>query len=172
MVRLQAATMSIRRSDLLLLAVAVVWGSSYLAAQTLVLVGGVLAVLALRFAVSALALTPAMAVRRPSRPEIRVGLLLGLTQAAVLVLETYGVSLTSATNAGVLISLTILLTPALEGFRILHLTDIHVRPTWRRVYDDLFERIDCARYTATSSDMCFTTERSCAMKINARFISR
>jgi drug/metabolite transporter (DMT)-like permease len=56
-----------------------------------------------------------MIVRRPSRPEIRVGALLGLTQASVLALETYGVSLTSATNAGVLISLTILLTPALEG---------------------------------------------------------
>jgi len=107
--------MSIRRSDLLLLAVAVVWGSSYLAAQTLVLVGGVLAVLALRFAVSAIALAPAMAGRRVSRPELRVGALLGLTQAAVLVLETYGVALTSATNAGVLISLTILLTPAFEG---------------------------------------------------------
>ncbi len=34
------------------------------------------------------------------------------------------------------------LAPALEGFRILHLTDVHVRPTWRRVYDELFERID------------------------------
>ena len=107
--------MSIRRSDLLLLAVAVVWGSSYLTARTLVLAGGVLAVLALRFLVSAIALVPAMAVRRPSRPEFRVGALLGLTQASVLVLETYGVSLTSATNAGVLISLTIMLTPALEG---------------------------------------------------------
>ncbi len=107
--------MSIRRSDLLLLAVAVVWGSSYLVAQTLVLAGGVLAVLALRFLVSAIALAPVLAVRRLSRPEFRVGALLGLTQAAVLALETYGVSLTSATNAGVLISLTILLTPALEG---------------------------------------------------------
>ncbi|WP_250007581.1 DMT family transporter [Actinoplanes sp. M2I2] len=107
--------MSIRRSDLLLLAVAMVWGSSYLAAQTLVLAGGVLAVLALRFVISAIALAPAMIVRRPGRPELRVGALLGLTQATVLVLETYGVSLTSATNAGVLISLTILLTPVLEG---------------------------------------------------------
>jgi drug/metabolite transporter (DMT)-like permease len=107
--------MSIRRSDLLLLAVAVVWGSSYLAARTLVLAGGVLAVLALRFLVSAIALAPAMAGRRPTRPELRVGALLGLTQASVLALETYGVSLTSATNAGVLISLTIVLTPALEG---------------------------------------------------------
>jgi drug/metabolite transporter (DMT)-like permease len=107
--------MSIRRSDLLLLAVAVVWGSSYLAAQTLVLAGGVLVVLALRFLISAIALAPVMAGRRLTRPEVRVGALLGLTQASVLVLETYGVALTTATNAGVLISLTILLTPALEG---------------------------------------------------------
>ncbi|BBH67636.1 hypothetical protein ACTI_43210 [Actinoplanes sp. OR16] len=42
-------------------------------------------------------------------------MLLGLTQASVLAFETYGVAHTSATNAGVLISLTILLTPLLEG---------------------------------------------------------
>ncbi|MBC8107208.1 MAG: metallophosphoesterase [Anaerolineae bacterium] len=34
------------------------------------------------------------------------------------------------------------LPPALDGFRILHLTDIHLRPTWRGVYDELFARID------------------------------
>lgn len=34
------------------------------------------------------------------------------------------------------------LPPALEGFRILHLTDVHLRATWRRVYDELFARID------------------------------
>ncbi len=105
------------RGDLLLLAVAVVWGSSYLTAQSLAVTGGVLAVLALRFLVSAAAMVPVVAVRRPGRPGRRqaaVGVLLGGTQAAVLVLETYGVSLTSATNAGVLISLTILLTPVLE----------------------------------------------------------
>jgi drug/metabolite transporter (DMT)-like permease len=110
--------MAMSRGDLLLLAVAVVWGSSYLAAKDLVLVGGVLAVLALRFLVSALAMVPVVALRRPGRPgrrELAAGSLLGLTQSAVLVLETYGVSLTSATNAGVLISLTILLTPVLEG---------------------------------------------------------
>ena len=101
--------------DLLLLAVALVWGSSYLAAKTLVVAGGVLVVLALRYLVSMAAMLPLMIRRRPSRRELGVGVLLGCTQASVLVLETYGVSLTSATNAGVLISLTILLTPILEG---------------------------------------------------------
>ena len=106
------------RTDLLLLAVAVIWGSSYLTAKALVVAGGVLAVLSLRFLVSAAAMLPVLALRRPGRPgrrEIAVGVLLGGTQAAVLILETYGVSHTSATNAGVLISLTILLTPILEG---------------------------------------------------------
>ncbi|MEV6306631.1 DMT family transporter [Actinoplanes sp. NPDC051861] len=105
-------------STSLLLAVAVIWGSSYLAAKTLVVVGGVLAVLALRFLFSAVAMLPVIAVRRPGRPgrrELGVGSLLGLTQSAVLLLETYGVAHTSATNAGVLISLTILLTPLMEG---------------------------------------------------------
>jgi drug/metabolite transporter (DMT)-like permease len=99
----------------LLLAVAVIWGSSYLAAKTLVVAGGVLVVLALRYLVSMAAMLPFMIGRRPVRREVGVGLLLGGTQAAVLVLETYGVSRTSATNAGVLISLTILLTPLLQG---------------------------------------------------------
>ncbi|MEU4157951.1 EamA family transporter [Actinoplanes sp. NPDC026670] len=101
--------------DLLLLAVAAVWGSSYLAAKTLVAAAGVLVVLALRYLVSMAAMLPLMFRRRVQRRELAVGLLLGCTQASVLVLETYGVSLTSATNAGVLISLTILLTPVMQG---------------------------------------------------------
>lgn len=40
--------------------------------------------------------------------------MLGCTQAAVLVVETYGVAHTSAGNAGLLISLTVLLTPLLD----------------------------------------------------------
>ncbi|WP_307798655.1 DMT family transporter [Actinoplanes flavus] len=101
--------------DLLLLAVAVIWGSSYLAAKTLTVAGGVLVVLALRYLVSMAALLPLAVTRRPGRRELGVGVLLGCTQASVLVLETYGVSLTSATNAGVLISLTILLTALMQG---------------------------------------------------------
>lgn len=107
-----------RRVDVLLLVVAAVWGSSYLSAKVLVVAGGVLAVLALRYLVSAGAMLVVCAVHRPARPgrrEVAVGLGLGCSQASVLVLETYGVSLTSATNAGLLISVTILLTPMLEG---------------------------------------------------------
>jgi drug/metabolite transporter (DMT)-like permease len=104
--------------DLPLLAVAVVWGSSYLTAKDLTVAGGVLALLALRYLISAAAMLPILLMSRPHRPgrrEIAVGALLGCTQALVLAFETYGVAHTSATNAGVLISVTILFTPMLEG---------------------------------------------------------
>lgn len=105
-----------RRTDAVLLLVALVWGSSYLAAKTATVALPVLAVLFARYAISALACGVLVAVRRRAwtRAEVRTGSLLGVTQAAVLVLETYGVAHTSAANAGLIISLTIVLTPLLD----------------------------------------------------------
>ncbi|MFK4224878.1 DMT family transporter [Streptomyces sp. NPDC019890] len=109
-----------RRTDAVLLLVAIVWGSSYLAAKTATYALPVLVVLFVRYLFSAIAcltLTFATARRRHrrcTRDEVRVGALLGVTQAAVLVLETYGVAHTSAANAGLIISLTIVLTPLLD----------------------------------------------------------
>jgi drug/metabolite transporter (DMT)-like permease len=106
------------RVDLVLLLVAVVWGGSYLSAKVLTEQASVTAVLALRFLVAALALGVVWLVRRERRPTGRafgVGLLLGVTQASILWLETQGVAITSATNAGLIISLTIILTPVLES---------------------------------------------------------
>ncbi|WP_239159689.1 DMT family transporter [Winogradskya humida] len=109
-------TRSTLTTDLLLLAVAVVWGSSYLAAKDVAAVTPVVVALALRYAISAIALVPLVAVRRrPSLPELRSGLVLGCTQAAVLTLETFGVAHTSATNAGLIISLTVVFTPVLSN---------------------------------------------------------
>jgi drug/metabolite transporter (DMT)-like permease len=105
-----------RRIDLLLLLVAIVWGSSYLAAKTATTSTPVLTVLFVRYAVSAIALL--LFVRRISRNELRIGGVLGLTQAAVLILETYGVTHTSAANAGLIISLTLVLTPLLDRRRV------------------------------------------------------
>lgn len=107
-----------RRTDAVLLLVALVWGSSYLAAKTATAALPVLAVLFARYAISALACGALVTFRRSrrrwARAEVRVGSLLGVTQAAVLVLETYGVAHTSAANAGLIISLTIVLTPLLD----------------------------------------------------------
>lgn len=107
-----------RRTDLILLLVAIVWGSSYLAAKTATSVLPVLVVLFARYAISAIGCLALVAAhggpRRWTRDELRLGTLLGVTQAAVLVLETYGVAHTSAANAGLIISLTIVLTPLLD----------------------------------------------------------
>ncbi|MGW2250761.1 DMT family transporter [Kitasatospora sp. NPDC001660] len=107
-----------RRTDAVLLLVALVWGSSYLAAKTATAALPVLAVLFARYAISTLACGALVVfgrrARRPTRDEVRTGALLGVTQAAVLVLETYGVAHTSAANAGLIISLTIVLTPLMD----------------------------------------------------------
>lgn len=103
-------------TDLVLLAVALVWGSSYLAAKDVTVVTPVVVVLALRYAISAVALVPIAAMRRrPRRVELSSGLVLGCTQAAVLTLETFGVAQTSATNAGLIISLTVVFTPVISN---------------------------------------------------------
>lgn len=104
--------------DAVLLGVALVWGSSYLAAKELTAVAPVVVVLALRYVISAVALAAVGVVRRvpfPRGRELHAGVLLGCTQAAVLTLETFGVAATSATNAGLIISLTIVFTPVLES---------------------------------------------------------
>ncbi|ALE08070.1 hypothetical protein AL755_21535 [Arthrobacter sp. ERGS1:01] len=104
--------------DAALLAVAVVWGGSYLVAKDLTLAAPVPAVLGWRFLVASAALGVLWAwrVRRlPGRAELWTGALLGLTQAAVLFLETFGVAATRAGNAGLIISLTVIFTPLLDA---------------------------------------------------------
>ncbi|MFI9548070.1 DMT family transporter [Streptomyces sp. NPDC052016] len=107
-----------RRTDVVLLAVAVVWGSSYLTAKAATDATSVPIVLFLRSFLSALACVAVVAALRRRRPftrdEMLHGSLLGLTQSAVLALETYGVAHTSAANAGLIISLTLVLTPVLD----------------------------------------------------------
>lgn len=107
------------RTDLVLVGVAVVWGSTYLAAKELLPGPGAAPVLvAARMVVAVAVLVGWLVVARVGRPtgdELRAGLGAGLALAAVFACETYGVALTSATNAGVLISLTMVLTPAAEA---------------------------------------------------------
>lgn len=109
-------------ADILLLGVALVWGSSYLATKVLTLHGTVFAILALRFLIVAVVMVVVWALSRGRTGEERLGrrgllvaLTVGGTQALILSLETWGVSLTSATNAGLIISMTIVFTPALES---------------------------------------------------------
>ncbi|MEV8250265.1 DMT family transporter [Microbacterium sp. NPDC076768] len=104
--------------DLLLLGVAAVWGASFLSSKDLVADVSVTSAVALRFTVAALATGIICVVRRERLPRgsgLVIAASLGLTQAAIIGLETWGVSLTSATNAGLLISLALIMTPVLES---------------------------------------------------------
>ncbi len=113
-----ASPRSDRAVDLLLIGVAAVWGASFLSAKSLAAEVGVPSAVALRFLVAAVALGLLCLARRERLPRGRglaVAAVLGVSQAAVIGLETWGVHLTSATNAGLLISLALIMTPALEG---------------------------------------------------------
>jgi drug/metabolite transporter (DMT)-like permease len=105
------------RVDLLLLLVAMCWGSTYLVAKELVSVETVLALLVLRMLLAAGLMAAIMGVRRKrlTRDELSVGIPIGLLLGAVFALETFGIAHTSATNAGLIISLTMVFTPLLES---------------------------------------------------------
>ena len=105
------------RVDLLLLLVAASWGSTYLAAKELVTPESVVALLALRMLLAAavMAIVVAARRRRVTKAELRVGIVLGMLLASVFAFETFGIAHTSATNAGLIISLTMVFTPVLEA---------------------------------------------------------
>lgn len=105
------------RVDLALLAVALVWGSSYLAAKEVVAADSVLAFLSVRFGMAAgvLALVVRRRIARIGRDELLAGSMFGVILAAICVCETYGVTMTSASNAGLIMALTVVITPLLGG---------------------------------------------------------
>ena len=118
-----------RVSDLLLLAAALVWGTSYGVTKTAVAVYPVLGFLAIRFCLTALLLAPAwrgvglaLALK-----TLRAGLPLGLMLLGIFIAETYGVALTTASNAAFLISTCVVLTPIVEW------GVIGTRPSWRTI---------------------------------------
>ncbi|WP_197375970.1 DMT family transporter [Mycolicibacterium baixiangningiae] len=110
------ASASHRTVDLALLAVAMAWGSSYLAAKEVVAADGVFAFLVIRFALAAagLAIFLAPRLRHITRSELTLGMMFGAILSVIFTLETFGVTLTSASNAGLIISLSIVMTPLLE----------------------------------------------------------
>ncbi|MFJ6434209.1 EamA family transporter [Streptomyces sp. NPDC091416] len=104
-------------TDLPVLLVAVVWGSSYLAAKGITTTQTVIAVLVLRFAVvlPVLVIAGWPRLRALTAAQWRGAGLLGLVLSGIFLVETYGLVHTSATNAGLIISLTMIFTPLAEA---------------------------------------------------------
>lgn len=111
--------------EALLLLVAIVWGGSYSAAKIATDHMPVLQFLVLRFGLTFFLLLPALrGLAVPSwRSALAGASLLGANLLAVFVCETFGVSLTTASNAAFLISLCVAFTPLCEWWLL------KVRPT-------------------------------------------
>lgn len=115
----------LRSVEALLLLVAIVWGGSYSAAKIATEQVPVLQFLLLRFGLTFLLLLPALrGLVVAAWPSALAGAsLLGANLLAIFVCETFGVSLTTASNAAFLISLCVAFTPLCEWWLL------KVRPT-------------------------------------------
>lgn len=102
-------------SDLMLLGVAVVWGTSYGVAKQALDYYPVLGLLALRFGLTFVLLSPTLAGLRgiPTASLARV-LGAGVLLLGIFLCEMFGLLLTRAANAAFLISLCVVLTPLIE----------------------------------------------------------
>ena len=103
-------------AEIMLLLVAVVWGASYGLAKSAVVFYPVLGFLTVRFCVTSLLLLPAWRglTKKQRRETLTTGLPLGCILLAIFVSETYGLSMTLASNAAFLISLCVMFTPFVE----------------------------------------------------------
>lgn len=108
----QRANETARYAGMMLLVVAVVWGTSYGMAKQAVLFYPVAGFLFIRFMLTFVLLVPTL--RGCWRQALVPGLLLGTVLLAIFLCETFGVALTSASNAAFLISLCVVLTPFVE----------------------------------------------------------
>jgi drug/metabolite transporter (DMT)-like permease len=104
--------------DIALLGAAFVWGASYLASKELTHDHSLWGMMAIRFSFAAVILAAIGQLRRAkfSRADAAVGSLIGVGLAIVMAFETNGIAITSATNAGLIISLSIIFTPIIEGW--------------------------------------------------------
>lgn len=103
-------------AEVMLLLVALVWGTSYGLAKTAILFYPVLGFLAVRFCLTAFFLLPSWRGLSwgTMKRTIVTGIPLGFILLSIFISETYGLSLTQASNAAFLISLCVVFTPFVE----------------------------------------------------------
>jgi drug/metabolite transporter (DMT)-like permease len=102
-------------SDLMLLLVAVVWGTSYGVVKSALVFYPVLSLLTLRFGITFVMLSPALrGLRHADARTLRGVFIAGVLLLGIFLSETFGVLLTRAANAAFLISLCVVLTPLVE----------------------------------------------------------
>lgn len=104
-------------SDIAILLVAVFWGSSFIVAKNALLLYPLFLFLFMRFSISALLMLPLCwkQLRAATADTWKIGGIFGFFLFFIFSLETMGVAHTSATNAGFIISICVVLVPLLES---------------------------------------------------------
>ena len=112
-----ASKKGISSVDIAILGAAAVWGASYLASRELTHFASLWGMMAIRFILAGAVLYLIRFLRpvKFSKTEVLSSLGIAVTLATVMTVETTGIYLTSATNSGLIISLSILFTPIIEG---------------------------------------------------------
>lgn len=109
-------------ATLLLIGVTAVWGWTFVIVGSAVAVYGVMGFLAIRFLIAGAA-TAAVWGRRMTRHTLGVGVAIGLILAVGYLLQTWGLKFTTATNAGLITGLFVVLAPIID--RMIYGTRLH-----------------------------------------------
>jgi drug/metabolite transporter (DMT)-like permease len=94
----------------LLVGVTAIWGWTFVVVKDAILLYGVMAFLAIRFAVASITLAP-LCLKRMTRRTLLVGMGIGLAMAAGYVLQTFGLRCTTPTNCGLITGLFVVFAP-------------------------------------------------------------
>lgn len=97
-------------ATLLLVGVTVIWGWTFVIVANAIAVYGVMPFLAIRFTIAAVTALLFWG-RTLDRSSLRAGLLIGLIPATGYLLQTWGLRFTTATNAGLITGLFVVLAP-------------------------------------------------------------
>ncbi len=103
--------MTQRRADLLLLVIAVIWGTTFTIVHQAVAQFPPLALITLRFGCAALLLVPVLLRGGVRSQEIKVGLLLGGLLFVGFATQTFGLQRTTPARAGFITGLNVVLVP-------------------------------------------------------------
>ncbi len=113
-------------ATLLLIGVTAVWGWTFVIVGSAVAVYGVMGFLAIRFLIAGVA-TAAVWGRHMTRRTLSTGMAIGLILAVGYLLQTWALKTTTATNAGLITGLFVVLAPIID--RLIYGTRLH-RSAW------------------------------------------
>lgn len=115
--------MTIRRTDLLLVAAAAVWGVSFVIMKEALSEASPLLLLGIRFSIAALVLVPFIDLRQGfSRAELRAGLLLTLLLATGFATQAVGLQYTTPARSAFIVAMSSVLAPVIALVLLRHRT--------------------------------------------------